>query len=241
MVASLVEMLDAKGDALRAAAAGGGEVAGRWLLHAVYSGVAPLRHLLQTRQVHPERLYVELARLAGALCTFAADSTPRDLPAYDHDAPEACFAELERHIRAHLGVVVQAAAIAIPIALTAPSLHSGPVPDARCYGPARWILGVRAQNSATALALAAQVPTLFRVCSAKYVLEIARRGYPGLALAHLPTPPAAVGPRPDTAYFTVERKGPCWDTIQQTGQVGVHVPDSMYGVTGVELTVIPDA
>ena len=53
--------------------------------------------------------------------------------------------------------------------------------------------------------------------------------------------PAAVGPRSDTAYFTVERKGPCWDTIQQTGQVGVHVPESMYGAAGVELTIIPDA
>lgn len=241
LVASLVEMLDAKGDGLLAAAAGGGEVAGRWLLHAVYTSVAPLRHLLQARQVHPERLYVELSRLAGALCTFATDSHPRSLPAYDHDAPEACFTDLERHIRTHLGVVVQAAAIAMPIALTAPTLHSGPVPDARCYGPSRWILGVRAANAATAHALAAQVPAHLKVCSAKYVLEIARRGYPGLAIAHLATPPAAVGPRSDTAYFTLERKGPCWDTIVQTGQVGVHVPESMYGVTGVEVTVIPDA
>ena len=240
LLARLVEMLDAKGDTLRGAAASGGEVAGMWLLHAVHSAVGPLRHLLRTRHVHPERLYQELVRLAGALCTFAAESSPRDLPAYDHDAPEACFADLERHIHTHLGVVVQAATIAVPLGLRAPTLHAGAVPDARCYGPSRWVLGVRTGSPAAALALAQPAPGRMRVCAARYVLELVRRGYPGLAMEPLPTPPAAVAPRPDTAYFTLTRGGPCWETIQQTGEVGVYVPETL-PIVDVELTVVPEA
>lgn len=240
LLARLVEMLDAKGETLRGAAAGGGEVAGMWLLHAVHSSVGPLRHLLQTRHAHPERLYVELARLAGALCTFAADATPPALPAYDHDAPEACFAALERHVVTHLGVAIQAAAIAVPLGLRQPTLHAGAVPDARAYGASRWVLGVRARTPAALDTLVVQAPTLLKVCAAKYVLELVRRGYPGLAIEHLHNPPAAVGPRPDTAYFLLSRAGPCWDTIQQTGEVGVYVPDTL-PAAGVELTVIPDA
>jgi type VI secretion system protein ImpJ len=83
-------MLDAKGSALAAAAppgavpsgAGpaayvGNELATRWLLHAVRSAEAPLRHLLATRGAHPERLWLELSRLAGALCTFSLDLRAR--------------------------------------------------------------------------------------------------------------------------------------------------------------------
>ncbi len=79
-----VSLLEAKGSALSATmssapsgAAGGAaayvgnELATRWLLHAVRSADAPLRHLLLTRRAHPERLFLELSRLAGALSTLA--------------------------------------------------------------------------------------------------------------------------------------------------------------------------
>ncbi|HTS61150.1 MAG TPA: type VI secretion system baseplate subunit TssK, partial [Candidatus Acidoferrales bacterium] len=56
------------------------EIANFWLLHAVNSSLAPLRHLFFSKRGHPEELYVELARLGGALCTFALDSHPRALP-----------------------------------------------------------------------------------------------------------------------------------------------------------------
>ena len=60
------------------------DVANYWFLHALHSAIPPLQHLSTTRHAHPEDVFVELSRLAGALCTFAVDSDPRQLPAYDH-------------------------------------------------------------------------------------------------------------------------------------------------------------
>ncbi len=91
------------------------EIANFWLLHAVNSALAPLRHLLIAKRGHPEELFTELSRLAGALCTFALDSHPRDLPLYDHRNLSESFEKLDRHIREHLETIVPTNCISIPL------------------------------------------------------------------------------------------------------------------------------
>lgn len=235
----LVEMLDAKSEAMRGGRAqdegvGGkgasGDVASFWLAHAVHSGVAPLRHHLHARHVHPERVYVELARLAGALCTFALDAHPSTLPAYDHDHLGECFAALDRHIRANLEIIVPTGYVTIPLRPSAQYLHVGAIQDKRCLGPAVWFLGVR--SSVAAGELMRGVPQLIKVCSQKHILRLVKEAYPGLTLQHVPAPPSSIAPRPDTQYFTVIRSGPCWEAIVKSQDVGIYVPD---GVRDAEL------
>src|SRR5581483_6922900 len=118
----LVDTLDARGDAIstnRGATApvefATREVANFWLLHAIQSAVSVLRHQLQSRRAHPEQLYVELVRLAGALCTFALDSHPRDLPLYDHEDLAGCLGRLHDHIREHLELIVPNSLVTVPL------------------------------------------------------------------------------------------------------------------------------
>ncbi|HEX3868770.1 MAG TPA: type VI secretion system baseplate subunit TssK [Gemmatimonadaceae bacterium] len=243
LVQRINDILDAKADTIARGRRGSAdefaqrEVASFWLLHAINASTPTLRHYAQSKHVHPERLYVELARLAGALCTFALDAHPRALPPYDHDQPEHCFDALDRHIRAHLELVSPSRRSAISFAPSGPSLYTAPVKDARAFGPARWILGARSTMPPTELA--AQLPILAKLCSAKFVLELVKRAYPGMTLTHLPYPPATIGPRGDMQYFDVTRAGPCWDTIVSTQQVGIYVPDGIPNVE-LELSIIPD-
>lgn len=231
VVHRLIEILEAKGDSIARGRRGSSdefaqrEVASFWLLHTINASLPTLRHYVQMRRVHPERVYVELARLAGALCTFALDAHPRTLPAYDHDRPELCFDALDRHIRAHIEIVAPSGRAAIRLTETAPSLHTAPIGDARSFGPSRWLLGVR--STLGAAEVAARVPQLVKVCSSKFVLELVRRAFPGMTLTHLPYPPAAISPRGDMQYFAIERAGPCWDTLVSTREIGVHVPDTI--------------
>jgi type VI secretion system protein ImpJ len=231
LVQRLVEILDAKSDSMMRGRRGSAEefarqeVASFWLLHAIDSSLPALRHILEAKRVHPERLYVELSRLAGALCTFALDAHPRALPAYEHDHLEECFGALDRHIRAHLEVVAPAARTMVPLRVTTPFLYTGAITDQRAFGRARWILGVR--SSLTGVELAARVPQLAKVCSAKFALELVRRAYPGLRIDHIPFPPASVSPRADTQYFGIERNGPCWETLSSTHEIGVYLPDAI--------------
>lgn len=243
LVQRLTEMLDAKADTIARGRRGssdefaGREVATFWLLHAIQASVPTLRHFAQAKHIHPERVYVELARLAGALCTFALDVHPRSLPPYDHDQPHLCFDALDRHIRTHLGVVAPAARSAIPLVPAGQSLYTASVKDPRSFGPSRWIIGVK--SALPGAQLAAHFPVLARVCSAKFVMELVKRGFPGLSIAHVPSAPPSISPRSDMQYFEITRAGPCWDTIVGTQHIGVYVPESVVDVE-LELAVVTE-
>ncbi|MEO7084308.1 MAG: type VI secretion system baseplate subunit TssK [Gemmatimonadaceae bacterium] len=241
LVTRLTEMLDAKAETLTHGRRGSSdefaqrEVASFWLLHAIQASVPTLRHYAQAKHIHPERLYVELARLAGSLCTFALDTHPRTLPLYDHDQPQASFDALDRHIRSHFDVVAPPARTAMPLVPSGQSLYSASIKDPRSFGPARWIIGIR--SSLPASELAAHFPVLARVCSAKFVMELVKRGFPGLTVTHVPYPPPSIAPQSDMQYFEVTRAGPCWDTIMSTQQIGVYVPDGVLNPE-LELSVV---
>jgi type VI secretion system protein ImpJ len=201
------------------------EIASFWLLHAVNSSLAPLRHLCFTKRGHPEELYVEMARLAGALCTFALDSHPRSLPLYDHDHLDACFEALDLHIRTHLETIVPTNCISIPLQAAKDYFWEGDVTDARCFGRSRWVFAIHC--NAGEAAVIQGTPRLAKICSSQFVPELVKRALPGCALTHLPVPPTAISARVETQYFGVTKAGPCWDHIVQSKRVGIYVPGEL--------------
>ncbi len=228
----LVEVLDVKGETIggrrRADALGdfaAREVASFWLLHTIHASLPALRHQLEMRRGSPEALFVELSRLAGSLCTFALHSHPRNLPVYDHDRLEETFGALERHIREHLDVVIPESCLSVPLVRESPVLHVAPLSDPRIFGRSRWILGVRA--ALTTAELAHRMPQYSKVCAHRFVLKLVERALPGLTMEHIVSPPPAISPRSDTVYFGLTKAGPCWDTIVQTREIGVYVPDAV--------------
>ena len=68
-----------------------GEIAGFWFLHAVNSGLAPLRHMYYSTHGHPEECISKWRASPGRLCTFTLEHHPRSIPAYDHLQPDKCF------------------------------------------------------------------------------------------------------------------------------------------------------
>lgn len=240
----LLEILDSKADTLRLerqstqgslAEYAAREVASFWLSHAIHAGLGPLRHHFRTRSAHPEVLYAEIARLAGSLCTFSLQSHPRELPTYEHAALEQTFGGLERHIRAHLDVVLPENCVIVSLQAAEPYFYRGDVLDRRCLERGHWYLGVR--SSAGAGELASSVPRLVKVCSAEHIAKLVARAYPGLDLTHAPAPPSAISPRVGTQYFEIARSGPCWQLMVQSADVGVYVPAAIPDVE-VDLSVV---
>ncbi|MGH7505687.1 MAG: type VI secretion system baseplate subunit TssK, partial [Longimicrobiales bacterium] len=241
LLARLIEMLEAKADAMAeerrregdVAEYAAREVAGFWLTHAVHSSLGPLRHLFQTRTAHPEQLYTELARLAGALCTFSLDADPRSLPLYDHDAADACFRGLDQHIRRSLEVVLPSNCVSVVLRPAESGFYKGTVPDERVFQRAHWFLGVR--SSAGQGAVIANVPKLIKVCSGgDDIVKLVQRSLPGLPLEHVPAPPGEISPRLGTQYFRVATQPspgtpgePCWKLLVRSHEVGVYVPGAI--------------
>jgi len=198
------------------------DVANYWFLHALHNAIPPLQHLVATRHAHPEDIFIELSRLAGALCTFSVESDPRNLPAYDHRNPGPAFRGLDAHIRKHLEIVVPSNTITLNFAPTEPYIHAADVTDERCLRRARWIFGIRSALGESDLLR--MTPRLVKVCSSKFVPELVKRALPGMTLTHLPVPPTAIRAEADMQYFSVETAGPCWEHILQTRRVGVYIP-----------------
>ncbi|MCU0245557.1 MAG: type VI secretion system baseplate subunit TssK [Bryobacter sp.] len=202
-------------------------ISNAWFLHAVNASLGPLRHFAANGAEHPESLYRELARLAGALCTFGLDSHPDQLPLYDHGRPENCFDGLSHHIRAHLELVVPSNCVSFPLTQTANYFWEAPVADDRTLVRSRWIFAIRCQVGEAELINA--TPRLVKICSKSFVPKLVSRALPGLTLRHLPVPPPAINPRVDFQYFAMDKAGPCWDHIVQTREVGVYVPGELPG------------
>ena len=196
-----------------------------WMLHAVNSALAPLRHLWISKRSHPEELFLELSRLAGALCTFKLESHPRALPVYDHERLSECFEMLDRHIRTHLGIMWKTGYLTIPLEKVKDYFYEGEITDTRCLGRSRWMLGIGARVGDAELIT--KTPQLVKICSAKFVGELVRRAIAGLPLTHVPIPPSAINAKLEMQYFDINRSGPFWDSITQTRGVGIYVPGDL--------------
>ena len=144
----------------------------------------PLRHLCVSKRAHPEELFVELSRLAGALCTFSIDSHPTTLPLYDHLHLAECFEALDRHIRAHLELIVPSNCVEIP------ALRRGARTSTKAESSTSARSTVRAGFSESAARsgeadLIERTPRLVKICSRDFVPKLVERALPGLqAVAH---------------------------------------------------------
>jgi type VI secretion system protein ImpJ len=210
-------------------------IANAWFLHCVNSAIGPLMHLSEAKKAHPEELFVELSRLAGALCTFSMDSRPSELPKYNHVDLGSCFEVLDRHIRTHLELVVPSNRVLIPLEQTAQFFYFGQITDQRTLHRSRWIFGIHCPIGESELI--GSVPRLVKVCSRLFVPRLVESALPGLKLTHLPTPPPALTPKIDFQYFAVDKDGPCWQHMVKTREVGIYIPGEL-PAPQVELSVI---
>jgi type VI secretion system protein ImpJ len=241
MLRRLIEILEEKNRTMAGSDAAGieafslSDVARFWLLHAVNSNLVRLRHLYYSKRSHPEELYTALASLAGALCTFKLNSSPLNLPLYDHDHLDDCFDQLDRHVRSHLDVIIPTNSVTIPLNPVSDSFYLGTVTDTRCLSSADWILAVHCPPGRADII--EKTPQLVKVCSNEFIAKLVQRALPGLPLVHLPVPPPAVKYSLEKQYFSIGRGGPCWDHIVKTQLVGVYAPEEI-PQTGLEVIAV---
>ncbi|MGA2166951.1 MAG: type VI secretion system baseplate subunit TssK [Terracidiphilus sp.] len=214
------------------------DVANYWFLHALCSALPALRHHLQDRRSHPEDVYRDLARLAGALSTFALESARDEIPPYRHRDLTSTFRELDALIRRYLEIVSPSNSVTLQFRKVDSYIYAAEVKDERCLRRSRWIFGIR--SSLTDSVILRQTPKLLKVCSAEGVAKLVQRALPGLELMHLPVPPAALHAQADMHYFSISLSGACWQHILLTKQVGVYLPGDLGDAT-FDLTIITEA
>lgn len=199
------------------------EVAIFWLLHTVNSAIPGLAHFFRTNPVHPERLYLAMAELAGELMTFVTDRHPKDMVRYDHMDLYATFSQLFAEIRELLETVIPTRCVAIPLENVRKSLYVGRVQDEQLLKEAAFYLAVRGQIPESRLI--ELVPRIVKIAARDVIDAVVGSALPGVTLTHASPPPAPIPTRVGFHYFALDSIGPYWDTIRGSKVMAIYVPD----------------
>jgi type VI secretion system protein ImpJ len=211
----------------------GGDVSSFWLLHTASTGYAALTHLLNHRELHPERLFGELLCLAGSLMTYSRSFRLEDLPAYVHQDPGPAFARLDEIIRNLLDTVISSKYFSIALRNERPSYHLGALDSGKINGQSALYLAVGADLPA--LQLVDVVPLRFKVGAPEDVDKFVLSAMPGVKLVHAPQVPAAIPVRPGTCYFVLENKGALYENMLKAQAISIYVPN---GIRDLKLELI---
>ncbi|MHB8079753.1 MAG: type VI secretion system baseplate subunit TssK [Candidatus Krumholzibacteriia bacterium] len=192
-----------------------------WLLHTANSFVPLLAHHQRNPRGHPLPVYLTLAQLAGALCTFVVDRHPRDLPAYQHENLGPVFRELERTIRELLEKGIPQLVTAIPLAARDEWVLVGTCADERLFEPSvQWFLGVSGELPEARVR--DEVPVQVIVGSPHNIDFLVRTATPGVVPVHVPVPPRNFPLKVGRTYFKLESRGEIWDTIVEGHSLAIY-------------------
>jgi type VI secretion system protein ImpJ len=198
------------------------DIANFWLLYTLNGGLPVLRHMMEAHRAHPEAVFIEMLRLAGALTTFSPKFAARDLPRYDHDQPGACFGLLDALLRELLETVAPSNFVALRLKPVRDSIYAAAIDQDRYFEGSRFYLAVAAEMKEGDLI--GRAPRLLKAASATQVEPLVRQALPGLRLTHVASPPRAIPVKLRYQYFSVEKGGPLWDSVQRARNFAVYAP-----------------
>jgi len=198
------------------------DVANFWLLHTVNSYLPVMMHFHHVQRIHPEQVYLAMARLAGELMTFVTEGHPSELPKYIHTDLTRTFTELDRRLRVLLETVIPTRCVPIPLERTKESHYAGRILDERLPATAEFFLAVYAKMPEAQLI--ERVPRKSKIASMDTINYLLGQGLPGVLLRPVPVPPGPIPARMGFKYFRLEKLGTYWDTIAASRTICIYFP-----------------
>ncbi|MDE8653715.1 type VI secretion system baseplate subunit TssK [Novosphingobium album (ex Liu et al. 2023)] len=202
---------------------GGSDTFGSFLLlQSLNRWIPVLRHLDSLPLVHPERLYEELASLAGEIATMIrSDRKAPLLPPYQHENLRGTFGPLIDLLQSMLAAVFDRSAVQLPLDQAGAGAWVSPITDRNLYQHGYFFLAVRAAASAEEVR---QVfPSVSKLGAVERMTQIVDSALPGVPLRHTPTPPPQLRVLPGFVYFELDRGSPDWRDFAKSTALGLHV------------------
>ncbi len=201
------------------------ETAVFWLLNTINSSIPSLAHYFRSPVLHPEKLYLEMAALAGKLMTFSLEMHPKDIVKYDHDDLYLTFMSLSSQLKELLETVIPSRCVPIPLEKTRDTLYVGRIEDERLLKEAGFYLAVRAQMPEAKLIEG--VPRVVKIASRDVIDSVIGSALPGVVLSYSNPPPAPIPTRVGFKYFQLDSIGPYWNGISGSKVISIYVPNEI--------------
>ncbi|MEC5318119.1 type VI secretion system baseplate subunit TssK [Brenneria populi subsp. brevivirga] len=193
-----------------------------WLLNALNTYEPVLADFLESPALHPELIYRELVRLAGALMTFSLEHDVAAIPRYQHDKLTEVFPPLFSLIGNLLEASLPSRVIAIEFETVRENQWLARLNDSRLKEDADFYLSVR--SSLPAHELQTRFPMLCKVGApddVNNIINVALNGIPLIPLSHVP---AAIPLRLENQYFAFDLNHPAAKAMLEAGLCAFYVP-----------------
>ena len=213
------------------------------VLYQTVSGAkAVLRDMVHDGRVHPQAVYHELVRLAGALYYRDPDrGSSDDLPTYDHRHPGPVFEKLREVIQrlAHKIVTRRFERFEMPRAET-DNFALRPLPESARQAGARCYLEIEAGPSQPMLRELLRAKT--KISCASNIETLRKYQLPGVPTEALPGPPPEIHDKPAATYFRLKQEHDDWNRlVLAAGDLTVHIIGAPADVKMFLVTIPPGA
>jgi type VI secretion system protein ImpJ len=230
----LLGLLHQRGEALssrvtatsRAAAA---EIADFLMLQAINRHEPVLAHCADAGLVHPEALFSLCVAMAGELATFTtASKRPPALAPYRHDRLRESFEPVMAALRASLSVVLEQAAIPIPIEARRFGISVATVGDRALYSTAVFILAARGDLPAEELRR--RFPTQIKIGPVEKIRDLVNLQLPGVPVHAVPVAPRQIPFHAGFVYFELDQTNELWAQLKTSGGLSIFVAGEFPGL-----------
>ncbi|WOH63794.1 type VI secretion system baseplate subunit TssK [Bradyrhizobium sp. BWA-3-5] len=215
------EALAARADPSRSLADGAGLV-DLVTLSIVNSAEAVFDHFATTHGHHPETLFRALLGLAGRLSSFVGDRRkPQDTPPYRHEDLESSFTPLADILRTMLSVVMQSAAVSLPLQDRGYGIRIGVITDRTLFQDSRFVLVAVA--SVPTETLRKQLPAQIKVGSVEQIRDLVNLQLPGVPIRALAVAPRELPYIQNAVYFELDQAVELWRILPRAAAFAFHV------------------
>lgn len=196
-----------------------------WLLNALNSAEPVLSDFLRYPAVHPELVWRELARLAGALLTFSLEHNVSAVPPYVHESPSTVFPPLFSLLSELLEASLPSRVIALDLASLPGNRWKADLHDPRLREEADFYLSVR--SSLPAHQVLHQLPLVCKIGAPDDVTLLINVALNGVPLVPLTSVPAALPLRLENQYFALDMHSDAAKSMLESGCCMIYAPGTM--------------
>ncbi|WP_221075561.1 MULTISPECIES: type VI secretion system baseplate subunit TssK [Agarivorans] len=183
---------------------------------------ALIAHILATNGLHPERLFQELAGLAGELATFSSkDKRAPQLPGYQHDELTRVFGDVMVVLNQFMSMVLEQTAVQIALDETNYGIRIAQVQDKGLLERAEFVLAVNANISPDELRK--RFPAQVKIGPVEHIRDLVNNQLPGISAIGLPVAPRQIPYHAGFHYFKLDKSNDYWSRLSASGGVAIHL------------------
>ena len=196
-----------------------------WIIQTLNSFIPMLSHFYRSQTDHPEEVFRVLSQLTGELSTLAVNIRATDVPEYRHDDLMYTFNGLDTLIRALLTLVSAPPSKIklIPLQRVSETSFQGRIDDSSLFMPQyKFFMGVKADVSQEKII--DEIPKKSKIGSIETIELLTHSALPGVSLYYSALPPSSIPRKSGYVYFSLDNRGPYWDSIRKSSSIAVFVP-----------------